>query len=124
MLFEDTAQNRMQESLALFETIIKYPWFIESSSILFLNKFDLFEEKIQKSPLNKYFPQYEGNVPVQFNLVNPRLWAEGYSTFCLSVCVCVLPQNCFLNSIISKIWTCYSYETLQRDGKAAFYKER
>ena len=62
VLFEDEDQNRMHESLALFETILGYPWFQEASSILFLNKFDLFEEKIMKSHLSDYFPQYEGNV--------------------------------------------------------------
>lgn len=50
----------MRESLALFETIIGYPWFIEASSILFLNKTDLFDEKIMKSNLSDYFPQYPG----------------------------------------------------------------
>ena len=50
----------MKESLALFETIIGYPWFIEASSILFLNKTDLFDEKIMKSHLSDYFPQYPG----------------------------------------------------------------
>ena len=50
----------MKESLALFETIIGYPWFIEASSILFLNKTDLFDEKIMKSNLSDYFPQYSG----------------------------------------------------------------
>ena len=50
----------MHESLALFETILRYPWFQEASSILFLNKFDLFEEKIMKTNLAEYFPQYNG----------------------------------------------------------------
>lgn len=65
-LFEDANENRMKESLALFETIIGYPWFIEASSILFLNKTDLFDEKIMKSHLSDYFPQYSGE------LVNSR----------------------------------------------------
>lgn len=52
----------MRESLALFETIIGYPWFIEASSILFLNKTDLFDEKIMKSDLAEYFPQYNGRL--------------------------------------------------------------
>ncbi len=51
----------MHESLALFETILRYPWFQEASSILFLNKYDLFEDKISKSHLADHFPQYNGN---------------------------------------------------------------
>ena len=53
-------QNRMRESLALFETIISYPWFQDSSIILFMNKTDLFEEKIGTSPVSTHFPGYRG----------------------------------------------------------------
>ena len=52
--------NRMSESLALFETITMYPWFDNSSLILFLNKKDLLEEKIKTSNLVDYFPDYTG----------------------------------------------------------------
>ena len=54
-------QNRMEESKALFKTIITYPWFQHSSVILFLNKKDLLEEKIMYSHLVDYFPEYDGN---------------------------------------------------------------
>lgn len=50
----------MRESLALFENIIGYPWFVDSSIILFLNKTDLFYEKIKTSHIVKYFPAYGG----------------------------------------------------------------
>ena len=50
----------MEESKALFKTIITYPWFQHSSVILFLNKKDLLEEKIMYSHLVDYFPEYEG----------------------------------------------------------------
>ena len=50
----------MQESLALFETIVGYPWFKRSSIILFLNKKDLLEEKIMTSHLKDFFPEYSG----------------------------------------------------------------
>lgn len=53
-------QNRMEESKALFKTIITYPWFQNSSVILFLNKKDLLEEKIMYSHLVDYFPEYDG----------------------------------------------------------------
>lgn len=53
-------QNRMEESKALFKTIISYPWFQESSIILFLNKTDILREKILKSDLKEYFPKYTG----------------------------------------------------------------
>ena len=53
-------QNRMQESLKLFDSICNNKWFTDTSIILFLNKKDLFEEKIKKSPLTICFPEYTG----------------------------------------------------------------
>ena len=59
-------QNRMEESKALFKTIITYPWFQHSSVILFLNKKDLLEDKIMYSHLQDYFPEYDGECLVDF----------------------------------------------------------
>ena len=53
-------QNRLQESLSLFETIITYPWFVKSSIIVIFNETDLFQEKIMTSDIVKYFPAYSG----------------------------------------------------------------
>lgn len=50
----------MQESLKLFDSICNNKWFTDTSIILFLNKKDLFEEKIRKSPLTICFPEYTG----------------------------------------------------------------
>ncbi|XP_033613639.1 guanine nucleotide-binding protein subunit alpha-14 isoform X3 [Fukomys damarensis] len=60
VLAECDNENRMEESKALFKTIITYPWFLNSSVILFLNKKDLLEEKIMYSHLISYFPEYKG----------------------------------------------------------------
>ncbi|XP_037121590.1 guanine nucleotide-binding protein subunit alpha-11-like [Syngnathus acus] len=60
VMLDNPEHNRLEESLALFETIVKYPWFSETSFILFLNKKDLLEEKIQCSDVATYFPQYKG----------------------------------------------------------------
>ncbi|CAP21244.2 Protein CBR-GOA-1 [Caenorhabditis briggsae] len=54
------ATNRMHESLKLFDSICNNKWFTDTSIILFLNKKDLFEEKIKKSPLTICFPEYSG----------------------------------------------------------------
>lgn len=51
--------NRLLESLQLFETIMRYPWFRHAAVIVFFNKMDLFEKKILTSNLEEYFP-YEG----------------------------------------------------------------
>lgn len=50
----------MHESMKLFDSICNNKWFTETSIILFLNKKDLFEKKITKSPLTICFPDYTG----------------------------------------------------------------
>uniref|UniRef100_A0A1I8FKA7 Guanine nucleotide-binding protein subunit alpha n=1 Tax=Macrostomum lignano TaxID=282301 RepID=A0A1I8FKA7_9PLAT len=60
VLVESDNENRMEESKALFRTIITYPWFSNSSVILFLNKKDLLEEKVMYSHLVDYFPEFDG----------------------------------------------------------------
>lgn len=42
----------------LFESILALPWFKRSSIILFLNKIDLFKEKLASSPIRDYFPDF------------------------------------------------------------------
>jgi G-protein alpha subunit len=54
----------MQESLKLFDSICNNKWFTDTSIILFLNKKDLFEEKIRKSPLTICFADYTGEYPL------------------------------------------------------------
>ena len=60
VLAEDEEMNRMMESMKLFDSICNNKWFVETSIILFLNKKDLFEEKIRHSPLTICFPEYKG----------------------------------------------------------------
>ncbi|KAL9098294.1 MAG: hypothetical protein Q9163_006023 [Psora crenata] len=59
-LVEDKTANQMQEALLLFESIMSLTWFKSSSIILFLNKTDLFKEKIAEKPVSDYFPDYTG----------------------------------------------------------------
>ncbi|KAK4054921.1 Guanine nucleotide-binding protein alpha-2 subunit [Microbotryomycetes sp. JL201] len=64
VLLEENGQNRMNESLVLFESVINSRWFLRTSIILFLNKIDLFKAKLPKVPLEKYFPEYTGGPDV------------------------------------------------------------
>eukprot|EP00795_Rhopilema_esculentum_P001324 gene1324-15720_t len=64
-LAEDETTNRMVESLKLFDSIVNNEWFTDTSVILFLNKKDLFEEKIPFSPITICFPDYTG--PMMFD---------------------------------------------------------
>ena len=62
LLLEDESVNRMHEALTLFDSICNSRWFIKTSIILFLNKIDRFKEKLPISPLNKYFPDFDGKL--------------------------------------------------------------
>lgn len=60
-LVEDRDSNQMQEAFMLFDSICNSQWFVRTSTILFLNKLDLFSERIRVSPIRVHFPDYEGN---------------------------------------------------------------
>lgn len=62
VLLEDETTNRLHESLKLFDSVCNNKWFTETSIILFLNKKDLFREKIKNSPLTLCFPEYSGSL--------------------------------------------------------------
>lgn len=60
-LFEDENKNRMMETKELFEWVLEQPCFEKTSFMLFLNKFDIFEKKVSKVPLNvcEWFKDYQ-----------------------------------------------------------------
>ncbi|EOY30066.1 G protein alpha subunit 1, ALPHA 1,ATGPA1 isoform 1 [Theobroma cacao] len=60
-LFEDEQKNRMMETKELFDWVLKQPCFENTSFMLFLNKFDIFEKKVLKVPLNvcEWFKDYQ-----------------------------------------------------------------
>jgi len=59
-LFEDALVNRMHESLQLWTDIVNGSWFVKTAMIVFLNKVDLFREKLKRVPLGVCFPEYQG----------------------------------------------------------------
>ncbi|MBN3324905.1 GNAT2 protein, partial [Atractosteus spatula] len=60
VLVEDDEVNRMHESLHLFNSICNHKFFAATSIVLFLNKKDLFLEKVKKVHLSICFPDYDG----------------------------------------------------------------
>lgn len=66
VLREDPTQNRMKESLTLFDDIVNSPWFKNTPIILFLNKSDLFKEKIKRVNLSTCFENYKGKIDFYF----------------------------------------------------------
>jgi len=60
-LYEDESTNRIDEASTLWDSVSNSRWFAQSSLVLFLNKTDLFREKLKVSPLAHYMPQYQGD---------------------------------------------------------------
>uniref|UniRef100_A0AA85JZP7 Guanine nucleotide-binding protein G(I) subunit alpha n=1 Tax=Trichobilharzia regenti TaxID=157069 RepID=A0AA85JZP7_TRIRE len=89
-LAEDQTTNRMIESMKLFDSICNNSWFIETSMLLFLNKRDLFQQKISTSPLTICFPEYTGLnnyeeaslfIQLKFEALNRQTTKEIYTHF-------------------------------------------
>jgi guanine nucleotide-binding protein G(i) subunit alpha len=59
-LLEEPSQNRLMESLVLFDSVVNSPWFMRTSIILYFWNVALFKQKIARDPLDKYFPDYRG----------------------------------------------------------------
>uniref|UniRef100_A0A915NMR4 Uncharacterized protein n=1 Tax=Meloidogyne floridensis TaxID=298350 RepID=A0A915NMR4_9BILA len=53
--------NRMIESLRLFRSVCNSRWFYNTAMILFLNKKDIFEEKIKTTSIQCLFKNYMGS---------------------------------------------------------------
>jgi len=60
-LRENPSVNRMKDSLDLFEETINSKWFYTIDVVLFLNKVDIFKDKLKKTRLDTCFPEYEGS---------------------------------------------------------------
>jgi len=57
---EDDVTNRMHDSLKIFGEVCNNEFFRDTAMILFLNKRDLFEEKITRVNLSVCFSDYDG----------------------------------------------------------------
>lgn len=44
----------------LFDQICNSQWFIDTAMIMFMNKTDIFRQKIKYSSIREYFPDYNG----------------------------------------------------------------
>lgn len=70
-LFEDTHTNRMLEALDLFEEVCALKYFTQTSIILFLNKSDLFQDKIRSGKCPVAETVVEEKVAGQLNPTKP-----------------------------------------------------
>jgi G-protein alpha subunit len=61
VLYEDGKTNRMVESLKLFHDTANLKWFSDTSFVLFLNKRDLFEDKLKSVPISVCFDNWDSS---------------------------------------------------------------
>lgn len=59
-LTEDRQTNQMLDAMTVWESICASPWFERTNFILFLNKEDLFKQKIIHSTIRRFFPDFDG----------------------------------------------------------------
>lgn len=93
-------KNRMHESLHLFNSICNHRYFIATSIVLFLNKKDVFTEKIKKAHLSMCFPDYDGglttaDLPLAYSPWNTQCFLNVLLTLdqcqLLTIAYCVCP---------------------------------
>ena len=116
----------MQESLKLFDSICNNKWFGDTSIILFLNKKDLFEEKILRSPLTICFPEYAGN-DLMSDFTLGHLCLNRRRLHCTKIAVLkpcmkglqrIFDLGCFLKPPVFNL-----YRTHLKYGSVRFYKK-
>jgi len=67
-LEEDSTKNRLTESLDVFKALANTAFFKNSAVFLFLNKDDVFKEKIKEFDIATYFPDYKGGLNYDLGL--------------------------------------------------------
>ena len=83
-LEEDPSINRMDESLNLFDSIVRCPYMDGTEFIVFLNKVDIFEDSIKNKhiPLSDYFPNFNGR-PYDVETAKLFLCVEFEKVYCM-----------------------------------------
>ncbi|OAL20998.1 hypothetical protein AYO22_08418 [Fonsecaea multimorphosa] len=73
-LYEDGSVNRLQEAVDLFRSVCyESPWFRGNTAVkVVFNKTDLFRDKLRRSPLEVYFPDYQASITM--SVVTDMAW--------------------------------------------------
>jgi len=61
VLYEEEDENRFDEALNVFEEICNHECLLDTAMILFLNKIDIFQEKIKHTDFKKSFKDFTGD---------------------------------------------------------------
>ncbi len=81
VLLEESSQNRLMETLVLFDSVVNSYWFRRTSIVLLFCNAGRFKEKLRSKPLGDYFSDYSGGNDInraarylfwRFSLVNRR----------------------------------------------------
>ncbi|KAF5312023.1 hypothetical protein D9619_003664 [Psilocybe cf. subviscida] len=75
-LVEDKDANQMQDAMTIWDSICHSQWFKQTSIILFLNKNDLFQEKVPNSDIKNFFPDYTGTPDQKYHALTT--WRLGH----------------------------------------------
>lgn len=95
-LEEDHETNRLDESLRLFGEMTDSQFFKPASWILFLNKSDIFKDKIEKFPLSNYFDDCKAtNYDQSLEYIKKKYEAQFKGTRLYVHATCAIDtQNC------------------------------
>merc|ERR1711974_370691 len=106
-LREDKRVNRMAESLKLFQEICNEPSLLRIPVILFLNKKDLFEEKIETIDLTCLFPEYQGGCNYQAALEFIKGATASWHARTTANCLCIshAPLTVRMSSLCGVLFT-------------------
>ncbi|VAH86677.1 unnamed protein product [Triticum turgidum subsp. durum] len=109
LLFEDKTPNRMMETKELFDWVLRQRCLEKTSFMLFLNKFDIFERKIQKVPLTmcEWFKDYEPIAP------GKGMWNMPTSE-CLHPCHCYHIRNLFVKKFVEVYFKSSKHDRVDR----------
>ena len=105
VLFEDSSVNGMTDQLELFAEVVNFQYPCKTTMILFLNKKDLFAEKIRRVPLSKCksFATYRGD---------PRCFDQ--TTKYIREAFCSLNQNAAQRDIFTHITSATDTNNVQK----------
>ncbi|KAJ3350593.1 guanine nucleotide-binding protein subunit alpha [Entophlyctis luteolus] len=97
VLVEDNTTNRLVEAMTLFSSIVNHPIFASTAIIIFMNKIDIFKNKLKTVPIAKYFPKFK---------------AVQHIREVHNVCVCRLKQVMPYLDVYLRKWGALVSETL------------
>ncbi|EFP05740.1 CRE-GPA-10 protein [Caenorhabditis remanei] len=109
-LVEDPDVNRMKEAITLFWSVFNGKFFQKSAVILFLNKIDIFREKVKTVQIKDFFPKFEGpNTVEEGSKFFRRQFREGIHAsfrkrmYCHETCAISDQVQIIINTVIDTV---------------------